>query len=276
MDLRKIPEEELFDNLSFFRLSELDVENTPKSVCPSCKTDDSYIVDKFHRIGFCSSCQTFVQLKAPEETKHTKGLFEWDKRSIRDIMCEAEQHLDNKFCQMELEAFGLTEDLLKDHGIGFYPYSYWVERDTDWKFGKLLFPMTTFEGEPVNIVAKSVGKKDRVAVNDTQVLYPKNPTVFNYMGWFHSVVNVFSDPVDVLIALQNDYKNSILFSSRVVFPEGKVLQSKINVFLNGGVEKFPFVNILYYAKKYGVKLNVFDVSEQKENISAEILETVNY
>ena len=276
MDLRKIPEEQLFDNLSFFRLSGLDVENTPKGVCPSCKANDSYVVDKFHRIGFCSSCQTFVQLKAPEETKHTKGLFEWDKRSIRDIMCEAEQHLDNKFCQMELEAFGLTEDLLKDYGIGFYPYSYWVERDTDWKFGKLLLPMTTFEGESVNLVAKSVGKKDRVVINDTQVLYPKNPTVFNYMGWFNSVVNIFSDPVDVLVALQNEYKNSVLFSSRVVFPESNVLQSKINVFLNGGVEKFPLANILYYTKKYGAELNVFDVSEQKENISAEILESVNY
>lgn len=273
MELKKIPEEKLVEDLLLFRLSGLDLEHPKTDKCPSCSdTTGKYIIDKLHRIGYCTSCQTFAQFPIPAPNKHTRGNVEWDIRAVGSIMEESHKHLDDKFLQMELEAFGLTRDLIEEYKIGFYPYIYWVERDTDWKFGKLLFPMESFEGELINVVGKSVGKKEKVLKNDTQVLYPRNSSVFNRLGWFNSVVNVFTDPVDVLIALQEGYKNSVLLSSRADLPMEQIIQTKINVVLNGGVMTFPLVNLFYYAKKYEIELNVFDVIDQKENVSSEILE----
>ena len=76
----------------------------------------------------------------------------------------------------------------------------------------------------------------------------------------------------MLIALQEGHKNSVLLSSRADLPTEQIVQTKINVVLNGGVQNFPLVNLFYYAKKYEVELNVFDVIDQKENVSSEILE----
>lgn len=273
MELQKIPEEKLFEDLLLLRLSGLDLEHPKTDKCPSCSdTTGKYIIDKLHRIGYCTSCRTFEQFPVPAPNKHTRGNVEWDIRAVGSIMEESHKHLDDKFLQMELEAFGLTRDLIEEYKIGFYPYTYWIERDTDWKFGKLLFPMESFDGEPINVVGKSVGKKEKVLKNDTQVLYPRNSSVFNRLWWFNPVVNVFTDPVDVLIALQEGHKNSVLLSSRADLPTEQIVQTKINVVLNGGVQNFPLVNLFYYAKKYEVELNVFDVIDQKENVSSEILE----
>ena len=273
MKLQKILEEKLLEDLLLFRLSGLDLEYPKTDKCPSCSdTTGKYIIDKLHRIGYCTSCRTFEQLPVPAPNKHTRGNVEWDMRAVGSIIEESHKHLDDKFLQMELEAFGLTRDLIEEYKIGFYPYTYWVERDIDWKFGKLLFPMESFDGDLINVVGKSVGKKEKVLKNDTQVLYPRNSSVFNRLGWFNPVVNVFTDPVDVLIALQEGYKNSVLLSSRADLPMEQIVQTKINVVLNGGVQNFPLVNLFYYAKKYEVELNVFDVIDQKGNVSSEILE----
>ena len=173
--------------------------------------------------------------------------------------------------QMELDAFGISQDLIQKYHVGFYPAGYWCDKETDWKFGKLILPMETFDGDLINLVGKSVGKKEKVLKNDTQILYPKNSSLFNRLGWFNSVVNVFTDPVDVLVAIQNGYANSVLLSSKIIFPEDAVVQEKINVILNGGISLFPLINLVYYSKKHGVELNVFDIRKEKQNITEVLL-----
>lgn len=271
MVFEKLSEELLMKELFSSGLNNIE-DGSDVKICPSCADDSGkYFVDKFHRVEFCSVCETFVQIEEALPNKYTRTFTCWDMRAATDIVKESLTHVDEKCMQMELDAFGISQDLIQKYNVGFYPAGYWCDKETDWKFGKLILPMETFDGDLINLVGKSVGKKEKVLKNDTQILYPKNSSLFNRLGWFNSVVNVFTDPVDVLIAIQNGYTNSVLLSSKIIFPEDAVVQEKINVIMNGGDSLFPLINLVYYSKKHGVELNVFDIRKEKQNITESLL-----
>lgn len=194
-------------------------------ICPKCN-HESFFVNKDYKIGYCSNeeCNIFVDFKS----RGNKKILSSKEQGLKNIIDEAEKHLNEKIVLQELTSYYLSDKICNKYHVGYYPFGYWVNTYEDYQYGNMLFPMYNWEGTLTNICAKYVGSLEKIIPHNIHFARNKIFGAFNHRAIWNEEVNLFLDPMDCLVALQGGLSNSF-FLNKINFPK-IITFNRLNIF----------------------------------------------
>ena len=186
--------------------------------CPKCNSP-TFFINKQFKFGQCESCKTYT---LPLKNLQTKN------NILDPIVDETKKHFDHLYIQRFLNSMQIQS--FESLDIGYLPNGYWLKKSEDWKYGRMTFPLTDFSNQKNNICGLALTKDYKNNENfKLSFAYTKIKNSFlNYEGFFHNIINVYSNPLDCLYSIQEGKENSIFTIFSLEIPKDFFWIEKIN------------------------------------------------
>lgn len=196
----------------------------PELICPICKKTTFKYISKY-QIGYCTNkdCDCFSDLYSRKHKKENEQILK--DNCLEPILQESYNHTNDFFMKKEMETYCLNNTDIKKYNIGYYPKNYWVKKNEEWNFGKIIFPMRDYDGSLINICGKNIGKESKLPNKNTFFAYQNNGGIYNYRGIWNEKILIFFNPISCLLSLKNNNNNSIFINENFYLPSIVTFQS---------------------------------------------------
>ncbi len=176
------------------RILKPDITAAMDVICPVC--GEPMEQDRDYGLGWCrnTTCLHYYREDDPIRLSSEKDAI------FRPMIDEGKKHLDEDMMRRELDWLGIDKQHALDFGVGYYPPGYWVNRNEESKFGTVLFPMEDWRGNIVNILAKDIGRDEKLDLAKAVRLAKSGKWfgIFNAKSFWVERVHVFWNPTACL------------------------------------------------------------------------------
>ena len=120
------------------------------------------------------------------------------RADLHAFLAEFQKALPGSWGAEYLHRRGIPLEVAQTYGVGYVAAGKWPNPKRDWKWGRLVFPHTTPDGEIVNIYGRAVGSNEKVSKDKRHDHLPGAKGVFNARALSDGTVFICEGVFDAL------------------------------------------------------------------------------